>query len=273
MNITSKIAKFIRLFQLAMHRASYIRSKSAVWFAMTIFVPGLICMYWIVAIRENPGLERTMSTSFIVSYYLTSVMFASLLISHVKDHVSISDIQQGNLSQYLLRPFSYYFHYMLFEEVPYRILQGSFGLIVIVAIANIFPNILRYESSLIAIMATLVSMALGFLICFTIEMALGLLAFWFYDTRLIFTTYEVMLILLGGINMPISFFPESIKYFAFATPFPSIAYAPTMILIGDIKSWGILVWILYQTLWLMVSVITFKFAWSRGIRKFGASGI
>lgn len=273
MNITKKTAKFIRLFRLAMNRASYIRSKSAVWFAMTIFVPGLICMYWIVAIRENPGLERTMSTSFIVSYYLTSVMFASLLISHVKDHVSISDIQQGNLSQYLLRPFSYYFYYMLFEEVPYRILQGSFGLVVIIAIANIFPNILKYEFSPFAIVATLISMALGFLICFTIEMALGLLAFWFYDTRLMFTTYEVMLILLGGINMPISLFPESIKLLAFATPFPSLVYIPTMIMIGEIKNIDIYMWLLYQSFWLVIAIFVFRFAWSNGIKKFGASGI
>ena len=269
----SQIMKYLRLFQLAMHRGAYIRSRSLVWFLMTIFVPGILCMYWIVAIRQNPALGKSLSTTFMVTYYLTVVTMASLIVSHIKDHVARQDIQQGEFSQYLLRPFSYYVHYILFEEIPYRVIQGGYGIVVITLIAIFFPNLIQFSLSPLIILYTVAAMSIGFFICFTLEMILGLLALWFYDLRLFHSAYEVMFILLGGWNMPLFLFPKAIYTAALFTPFPAVIYVPTMLLSGKISTVEAPLWLLYQMVWLVVILIVHAFIWRHGLRKFTAAGI
>ncbi|MFO0704268.1 MAG: ABC-2 family transporter protein [Patescibacteria group bacterium] len=230
-------------------------------------------MYWIVAIRQNPDIGKSLSTSFMVTYYLTIVTVTALIVSHMKDHIARIDIQQGELSQYLLRPYSYYFHNFLFEELPYRVIQGSYGLGVIAVIAIFFPALLHYEFSFASIIATLLSMVLGFLVCFNIEMILGLIALWFYDLRLFHSAYEVLFILLGGMNMPIFIFPQTLYYVALMTPFPAVMYIPTMIISGKIPAIESVPWLLYQLVWLIVTYAFYRLVWYFGIRRFTAAGI
>lgn len=265
--------KIFRLFLIAMHRGSYIRSRSLVWFLLTIFVPGIICMYWIVAIRQNPELGKTLSTSFMVTYYLTAVTLAALIVSHVKDHIARLDIQQGELSQYLLRPFSYYFHNILFEEIPYRAIQGGYGIVVISLIAFFFPSLIRYNLSPMLILFTILSMVLGFFVCFTLEMILGLIALWFYDLRLFHSAYEVLFILLGGWNMPIFLFPKQVYTAALFTPFPAVIYVPTLMLSGKITETEAPGWILYQIVWFLIIFVAYKLIWHFGLKRFTAAGI
>jgi ABC-2 type transport system permease protein len=269
----SVVRKIFRLFLLAMHRGSYIRSRSLVWFVMTIFVPGIICMYWIIAIRQNPELGRSLSTSFMVTYYLTVVTLAALIVSHMKDQIARLHIQQGNLSQHLLRPYSYYFYNIIFEEVPYRLLQGSYGVGMIVLIAFAFPGLLSYTKDPVMWVCALVSMILGFFVCFTLEIVLGLIAFWFYDLRLFHSAYEVLFILLGGWNMPLFLFPERLYQFALVTPFPAVIYVPTLMLSGTITLLDAPWWLIYQLVWLVAIFVTYKVIWFFGIRKFTAAGI
>ncbi len=256
-----------------MHKGSYIRSKSALWFLMTIFVPGLICMYWIVAIRQNPELAKSVTTSFMVTYYLTSTMFSALLISHMKDQVARYDIQQGQLSTYLLKPISYYFLRNLFDEVPYRIIQGGYGVIVVLVIAIIFPGFVVYEVSPLIILYTILSSILGYFICYTLEMIFGLIAFWLYDLRLFHSAYDVLFILLGGINMPLFLFPKFLENISLVTPFPSIVYVPTLLVSGKISELDAPMWLMYQVIWLVLTAVLYKATWTLGLKRFTAAGI
>jgi ABC-type uncharacterized transport system permease subunit len=163
-------------------------------------------MYWVIALRDNPQLATLFSTSKIISYYITIVVLNALLTAHMKERIMREDIQNGWMSRYLLRPQSYYWYNIIFEEIPYRIIQGLYGVIVIAAIALAFPGFLTigHESGLFIL--GVLSGIMGFFICANIEIMLGLLAFWFYDLKLVHNAYEVIYIMLGGINIPLYLF-------------------------------------------------------------------
>lgn len=255
-----------------MRKGTYIRSKCVVWFLMSVLIPSLICMYWVIALRDNPQLATLFSTSKIISYYITIVVLNALLTSHMKEHTMRVDIQNGGMSRYLLKPQSYYWYNIIFEEIPYRIIQGIYGFIIMAVIALAFPGFLTigHESGLFIL--GVLSGIMGFFICANIEIMLGLLAFWFYDLKLVHNAYEVIYIMLGGINIPLYLFPHFLEQIAYFTPLPYIIYIPTLFLTGQVEGPAVIGLIARQFLWLLVTSIVYRIIWTKGIRVYTASG-
>ena len=264
--------RLFRLFLLSMRKGTYIRSKCVVWFLMSVFIPSIICMYWVIALRDNPELGKLFSTSQIITYYITTVLLNALLVSHMKEHIMRYDIQDGALSRYLLKPQSYYWYNIIFNEIPYRIIQGLYGIIVIALIVVLFPGFFNLGHDKAFFMLGVISGIMGFFICANIEIILGLLAFWFYDLKLVHNAYEVIFIMLGGINIPLYLFPHFIEQIAFFTPLPYILYVPTLLLTGQVASSAIGSLMAQQTMWLAVTSILYLIIWKRGIRVYTASG-
>lgn len=265
--------KLIRLFSLAIHRAGYVKSRSFVWFMMSLFVPGIICLYWVVALRENPILSRTINASSIVTYYVTTITLSTLLVTHMKEQIMRKDIQNGELTRYLLRPFSYYWYNVLFTEIPYRALQGAYSVGAFALLSILSPTLFSFSLSGPSFGISIISCVLGFFICSHIEMVLGLLSFWFYDLRMLHTAYEVLFIILGGFNMPLFLLPAFVSQIAFLTPIPSIVYIPALFITRHIPPGQELMYLGQQLIWFIVTTCLYLIVWNRGIRKFSAAGI
>lgn len=182
------------------------------------------------------------------------------------------DIQNGEMSKYLLKPQSYYWHNIVFNEIPYRIIQGFYGIVVMVIIAIVFPGFLNVGQDKTLFTWGVVSSVMGFFICANIEIILGLLAFWFYDMRLIHNAYEVVLIILGGINMPLYLFPHFLEHIAHFTPLPYIIYVPALLFTGQVEVSVISGLLLTQVFWLIATTAMYLIVWRRGIRIYTASG-
>lgn len=239
---------------------------------MSVFIPSIICMYWVVALKDNPQLGKLFSTSQIISYYITTVLLSALVVTHMKEHIMQLDIQNGEMSRYLLKPQSYYWYNIIFNEIPYRIIQGSYGIIVMVCIAVFFPGFISLGHDTALLSLGFLSAGMGFFICANIEIILGLLAFWFYDLKLIHNAYEVIFIILGGINMPLYLFPRFLEQIAFLTPLPYIIYVPTLFITGHVTATTIPIMLTQQFLWLIGTSIVYQIIWKRGIRVYTASG-
>lgn len=265
--------KYLRIFALSMHRAGYIKSRCVVWFIMSLFVPSVVCLYWVAAIKDNPVLSQSFSQGSIVTYYITTITLSALLVSHLKEHIMQLDIQNGEMARYLLRPVSYYWHNTLFHEMPFRILQGGYGIIVFTILWLIFPHLFTLHLDVRTLFLGCLSGVMGFFICANLEMMLGFLAFWFYELKLIFNAYEVIAILLGGFNMPLYFFPKLLSDIASLTPFPSVVYYPTLIFTQYVPYDQVYVLLGQQLVWLLITSIGYQLMWKRGIQKFTAAGI
>lgn len=266
------MARFLRFIHLALRRGLYVRSRSVVYFMMSIFVPTLLCMYWVFALRDNPNLASQFRVEQIVSYYVVIVTLSALLISHMKEWIMREEIQQGGLSRMLLKPYSYYAFNALFHELPYRIVQGGYGVIIVGCLSIIFPHLFMLSDSLPLIGLAMLSSVLGFFICHNIEQMLGFLAFWLYDLRLIHNAYDTLFILLGGVNMPLFLFPDFLERVAFLTPLPYIIYVPTLLFTGQAHPEAVSGYIATQMLWLIGTSILYQIVWRAGVKAFTAAG-
>ncbi|OGK38076.1 hypothetical protein A3F03_02555 [Candidatus Roizmanbacteria bacterium RIFCSPHIGHO2_12_FULL_41_11] len=260
--------RLFRIFLLHFQSIAQHRTRSLVWFLLSLFNPFMLLLFWTASAKDNQlGIDLTV----ISTYYLLLVLGGSTLMAHQEEDVAVMDIQKGALVKYLLRPIPYYF--MRFsEEMHYRILQGGYGIVAIIILSNIFQISLKFVSDPLFLVLALVSCVLAYLLSFTYKMLLGILAFWLIETRAIFEFAEVVTLILCGFLVPLDLLPSWLKLVAQLTPFPYMIYYPLSALIGQFSLYGLASILAIQACWLGVFFLTYKLVFGAGIKRFTAVG-
>ena len=117
----------LNIFFLHLQQVLHHRLRSLVWFFIPLMNNLTLILFWSGALKNStPSANWTMSS--VTTYYFLLTIAGAMLSSHIEEDIASTDIQQGNLVRYLLRPFPYYWIKFI-EEIPFRILQGSYGII------------------------------------------------------------------------------------------------------------------------------------------------
>jgi len=225
--------------------------------------PLIILIFWAgipVSNRQN-----------INSYYLLLIVASALLSSHIEEDVADYDIRQGDLVRYLIKPFPYYWIKFI-EEIPYRVLQGFYGIIALVIINILFKNIIEIHPGWLTIEIGIIAAVLAFFMSFTYKMCLGMLAFWFKQIRGITQLMEIISIIFAGFIIPIDMFPAQLKTIAYFLPFSYMIYFPVKIFQGGLAIVELKKIIVGQLIWLTIFIVINRFEWKQGIKTFTAIG-
>jgi len=261
-----------RIFLLYFQDALESRSRSLVWFLLAMLNP-LISMIFLQGVLKTGlvNLGEWNSTSIAV-YYFMLIIANALLITHIEEKIAEYDIHEGRLSMFLLKPFSYLL-FNLFEELSYRIIQGSFGLLIFSVILLSFPNFFNVSLSsteiIIAILITLLAYAISFLL----KVIVGLSAFWFTDYHGLQQVVGVAWIILAGVVMPIGLYPQLLIKITHSLPFAYIIYYPIMSWMGRIDQTGEIKIISIQILWIGILYLIYQQLWSKGKQMFSGVGM
>jgi ABC-2 type transport system permease protein len=226
-------------------------------------------LFWLGAFHNKSQIGGW-TLNNITAYYFLLTIASSLLVSHIEEDISDYDIKQGDLVRYLLRPYSYYW-IKFFEETPWRLLQGFYGIILLAIFLFWLGNFLQLHVNVDWYFIT-PAIILAYFISFTYKMNLGLTAFWLKDARALHQVLEIIAIVLGGGVVPLELMPGYLKKIADLTPFPYITYYPITIFQGKYQLDILLKIIGFQFLWLSFLLIARRVMWSRGIRSFTATG-
>ncbi len=225
-------------------------------------------LFWRGALNDN---TQGVTLSSITSYYFLLVIAGSLLTSHIEEGVAEIDIQEGKLSQYIIRPYSYYW-LKTCEELPYRLLQGGYGLLTCLIFVFIFGNFLTLEHDPVHLILSVIIAVMAFLMSFTYKMILGFVAFWTTDTGGFFQLMEITTIIFAGYLMPFELMPTYITKISFAMPFAYMIYFPVTAFQGKYNTSMLLNTIGIQIIWLLIFYVIYKWMWVNGLKKFTAIG-
>lgn len=178
------------------------------------------------------------------------------------------EVRSGHVATFLARPIGYvaYHRWRFLGETavsfPVNLLVAS-----LTALALVGPPPLAGPACLLV----LVPVVLGFLLHFEVSMALALSAFWVEDSQPFFWVYQKVLFILGGLLLPLDFFPAWVRDLAQALPFSLVLYGPARLTLDfQVAAWGDLV--LRQLVWLVLLRLVTRGLFALGERRVSVHG-
>ena len=116
-----------------------------------------------------------------------------------------------------------------------------------------------------------VAVVFSWLLDFCINALIGLAAFVAEEVNAFEWIYQKVLFLLGGLLIPLDFFPEWLQRIALATPFAHTVYGPARLFV-DPTFERFTVLLMNQAAWLLLLSAVLVFAYQRGIRRLVING-
>jgi ABC-2 type transport system permease protein len=103
------------------------------------------------------------------------------------------------------------------------------------------------------------------------HVALGVAAFWLGDVAPAFWIWQKLLFVLGGLLLPLQFYPEPFVRVALLTPFPAFLAGPASLMTGKpLMSHGVLA--LALAAWAVVGWLIARAAFGRAVRQLHVNG-
>ena len=206
-----------------------------------------------------------------ISYYLLVTVVDAFTAVNEDDWQIATDIKDGNISQFLLKPVDYlWFRLCLFVS----------GRVTYVAVAAIplalFFFWLREFFVLPADWPTLgcflASLVLTALLQFFLSYLMAMLAFWVLEVSTFIFILYAFEYLASGHLFPLDILPPGIQHALAFTPFPYQLYFPVSIYMGKVTGAALAQGLLIQLGWVVLAYSLARFAWNRGIKKYAAVG-
>ncbi|MBI3385207.1 ABC-2 family transporter protein [Candidatus Gottesmanbacteria bacterium] len=205
---------------------------------------------------------------------LTYVLFTPLITSIITGSRSMdigNEINQGDLSNYLLRPTSY-FRYWWTKDLADKALNIIFSIFELIILFLVFRPPIFWQPDLFRWLLFLLAIAISTFLYFYLNVILAFVAFWtpdYWGPR--FLIFMVQEFLTGGI-FPLDILPKNIFNVILLTPFPYLTFFPLAIYLG--KSEGIYQWggLLISSIWAIIFFRVMILIWRKGLKTYTADG-
>jgi viologen exporter family transport system permease protein len=188
-----------------------------VFFVMVIFI---FYSLWKVIFKDSPVIAGF--TMVQTLWYLTFTEAIVLSLTRVWYDIQ-QEVRDGSLAYLLVRPYSYILFKLsrsLGESVLRLATLMAEGFLLALILAGPLPGYLY------ALLPGLLLMSLGIIMNTCVFIMIGLLAFWTEDASSFYMIYQKLLFIIGGMFIPIDFFPEWLQGIARHTPFAYSIYWP-----------------------------------------------
>ncbi len=260
--------KYLKIFQITLSQYFVYRLSFILWRVRNIF--GLIFLYFLwTSVFAHQSTIFSYTPVQISTYVLLINILSSLVLGTRTPDVA-TDILNGDLANYLVKPISF-LKFIITKEVADKILNLIFSIIEIIFLIIIFqPQILIQKNPSHYFFFSLV-LTIAITISFFISLLLSFVAFWSAEIWAPRFIYLVLISLIAGTLFPLDILPSPIYNFLLITPFPYLVYFPAKIYLHGFSPNQIYPLII-SIFW---SIILYKITltlWKKGIKNYSAYG-
>ncbi|MCL6442359.1 MAG: ABC-2 family transporter protein [Alicyclobacillus sp.] len=243
----------------AFHNAAIYRVDYWLNIVTTFLMMYSVYWIWHILYTAHPG-AFGVSLQQVVSYGVLGMAMETVFNPGQGPQSYIStQIRTGGIDTDLAKPLDFHLHMLArnFGEMSFR-----FTTLVLPSILIGFGFLgLRPPGSLLNLLSFLVSLILGYLVLFSLNYLVAMLAVLTLDIRTIAWAYASLLRFFGGQMVPLWLFPGIAGVMAAALPFRSIYSIPLSIYIGKMSNVEVAHALLFQAIWVVVLVAIGRFAW------------
>lgn len=206
-----------------------------------------------------------------MSYYLVVMIVDGLTAVNDDDWQIASDIRDGRISQFLLKPVDY---------LKYRLCLYLSGRVVYIAVAlvplGLFGFFMRKHFLLPedpgTVLVFAISIVMTALIQFFLSYSLALLAFWILEVSTIIFIVFALEYISSGHLFPLDILPASVLSILYCTPFPYMMFFPVSVYLGKESGDDLVFGLSIQLAWVVLTYLLARLMWMRGIRYYSAVG-
>lgn len=181
-----------------------------------------------------------------------------------------TQIRSGAIDTDLLKPIDFHLHMFArnFGETLFRL---STLAIPSVLIGFIFLD-LGLPNSFLGGILFIISLLLGYIVLFSLNFLIGMLAVVTLDIRSISWSYNAAVRFFAGQMVPLWLFPGIIGTIADILPFKSIYFIPVSIYIGKLDGLTAFEGLSFQAIWALALILLCRLAWTGVHSKLSVQG-
>ena len=180
-------------------------------------------------------------------------IFTELLMfstSHLYREIE-EDIRSGQMTMFFVRPVSYVLLKGA-EWLGYSCLRASFLFPLVLLLGFALTREFVLDMRALVMLPVMIFCALFIWMMF--QIVIGLTAAWVQSARPVNMIFQKTAFVLGGLLVPITYYPDFLQIVAWMTPFPAILYAPASVVLNS--DWPhIYAMLALQGLWMVLSLI------------------
>jgi len=267
-SLEKKISKY-----LAVTKTSFSSSSTYLINLFAKSFPTFIRIWIFMQLYETTFSVRGISSvnGLTVTMTIWILAFAQSFQSSTRPPVSriVNDeVRSGDLQYVISRPYSYLgFHY--FSQLG-KIVAFLLPNIAVAVLASLFfVGLISF--SIQGILWGILLLFLGLTLDFLMSFSLGILAFWVEDATSFTWIYHKAQIILGGLIIPISMFPDGVRKIVEWLPFSQIFYSSALTMVAfDMQVAK--KFLLIQGFWIVLILGIITWAFNRGTRNISING-
>lgn len=234
-------------------------------------VLSLLTIYFLWNSLFSPG--QTLfgySSSQMLTYILITYFINSFVLSSRSYGIG-EDIIQGNLSNFLIRPFNY-FGYWFAKDIGDKLMNILFTLCEFTLILVLLKPPFFLQPNIYLIFLTILSVVIGIIIYFLCNITLACIGFWSQEVWAPRFIFSILISFFAGVLFPLDIMPRPIFLIFQALPFSYLIYFPAKIYLGKLDGVHILTGVSISIIWVIVLLFFTQKIWKKGLRSYGAYG-
>lgn len=264
--------KYIQIFKISFEQEFVYKFNFVMWRLRNVFQILVAFFLWETIFSDPNKNVFGYDKQAIMTYVFGLMIVRSLVLSARAIDVS-SDVSEGNLSNYLLKPVSY-FKYWLTRDLSSKLLNLVFAIVEFSVLFLLLKPDFYFQTNPILLILFIVSILVAALIYFTILFIVSSVPFWAPELGWAsqFLVAVVIIEFLSGALFPIDVLPTMLRNFVMMTPFPYMIYFPIQVYLGNFSSAMLFQHFVVSGVWLMILWVLMKHVWNKGLKVYQAIG-
>lgn len=266
------LQKYWSIFKISFEQEFAYKVNFIMWRVRNVFQIIITFFLW-STIFSNPGTSVFgYDRAKILTYVFALMIVRAIVLSARAVDVS-SDVAEGNLSNYLVKPISY-FKYWMTRDIASKALNLGFASVEFAALFIILKPSFYFQTDLYVLLAFLLSVIAAALIYFFILFLVSAVPFWAPELGWAsqFLVAIVIIEFLSGSLFPIDILPGALQKIVLALPFPYMIYFPIQVYLGKITGAAQIQGFIIAGIWVFVLYWLMKYVWSKGLKAYQALG-
>ena len=204
----------------------------------------------------------------ILWYLVMSESVVSGSQGHTVSYRLSDDIKSGNIAPALSKPYNFVM-YCFWSTIGSAVART--GIALVLGSALIWFLVGPPQISITELPFVFVSVVLALILQFLLYFSISILGFWFEDTIAFKWITDKMIFILGGMLIPLSFFPQWLQTIAEILPYSYMSYAPSYMFVNFTMS-SFISTVALQSAWIIaLGVIAFGL-FELGARRVSING-